>query len=161
MWLLCVVSPDNTINMKSQHFWLLSLGLYLMLIVGNAWHHKWLYSPLCPYALQGKLLNAQLVAGSILGKIPTTTPNPVILVISPWSIHIVVFLVMTQWAVVWQDSTEPSLAARTTSDRDLTARFESTTVNNPPTDLVVWALRAGLILPALTGRWTRDRRVVG
>jgi hypothetical protein len=60
----------------------------------------------------------------------------------------------------WRLHTQQSLAAHNTSDRDLAARRESTTVNSPPTDLMVWALRAGLILPAAAGRKTRDRRAV-
>jgi hypothetical protein len=58
----------------------------------------------------------------------------------------------------WRLHAQQSLAARNTSDRDLAARRESTTVDSPPTDLSVWALRADLILPAAAGRKTRDRR---
>jgi hypothetical protein len=60
----------------------------------------------------------------------------------------------------WRFHTEQSLAARYTSDKDLAARRGSTIVNSPPTNLTMWALQTGLILPAAPGRKTRDRRVV-
>jgi hypothetical protein len=55
---------------------------------------------------------------------------------------------------------EQSLEARNTTDKDLAVRRGSTTANSPPTNLTIWALQTGLILPAAAGRKTRDRRVV-
>jgi len=88
---------DIAINMKSQHFWFRSLGLNIML----SWEKfdvTQLYS-FMPLYSAGKIIKTHNY-----GKIKYYSepiPNPVITsVISPWNIHIVVFMGMTQWTVV-------------------------------------------------------------